>query len=782
MALARVETLEELRCATSRATPDEVQALYPGLPDHGHLLLPRPGHLPGPARRGPASAAEGSAARRARAGVGARVRHRRGGLFDRHLPAGSRGSVDGTSPVLPGLRHRPHRERPGEGARRDATRRASPRTSRRHACSGSSAEVDGGYQVIKAIRDMCVFARHDLTRDPAVQPHRPDQLPERAHLPRAAGAAAGHGHLPLRPQDLGLPAPGGVGDGERGRRISSRPWTRSTGSTLKRPTAAPTVFGLRRARETGREGRRPRPVAGRSPLRARSRPREADRILLARYAPAGVIVDEKDYIVEFRGQTDPYLEHAHGRASLNLFKMARKGLLLELRQAVQEARKKDAPVRKEGLSLRHRGQRPPAGPGGDPAQGIPGEGALAARALRGAPRDQEPERGRAAAAAAADGAEARENARLRQELAEATRYLQAVTRAARGGQRGAAGLERGDPLGQRGAAEHQRGAGDGEGGAAVEQRGAGDPQPGAAGPEPPARAAPSSTRTGSWRRCATRCSSWTPTCGWSRANRAFYDYFRVTPEETVGRLVYELGERAVGHSRAAADAGRAPPPRPARIEDVEVEHDFPRLGRRTLVRQRAQAPPRERPARASCWPSRTGPRPGTRRASARRCSPWSRTRGSGPSRPIGSRTSSWRPSPTSCAGRSTPWWDGSTSCATSGIDEATRERGTGGHRAERQGADAAHRGPAGLLEVGRGQAHPVAAADGPRAGGGRGDRGGPLRGRGQGDPARAGDGCRGGDRPRRSGPAAAGPLEPPVERGEVHAAGRARRGLDRAGG
>ncbi len=26
------------------------------------------------------------------------------------------------------------------------------------------AEVDGRYQVTKAIRDMCVFARHDLTR------------------------------------------------------------------------------------------------------------------------------------------------------------------------------------------------------------------------------------------------------------------------------------------------------------------------------------------------------------------------------------------------------------------------------------------------------------------------------------------------------------------------------------------------------------------------------------------------------------------------------------------
>ena len=68
-----------------------------------------------------------------------------------------------------------------------------------------------------------------------------------------------------------------------------------------------------------------------------------------------MIVDEKDDIVEFRGATEPYLEHAGGRASLNLFKMARKGLLLEIRRLIQDARKKDAPVRKEGVSLRHRG-------------------------------------------------------------------------------------------------------------------------------------------------------------------------------------------------------------------------------------------------------------------------------------------------------------------------------------------------------------------------------------------------------------------------------------------
>ena len=97
---------------------------------------------------------------------------------------------------------------------------------------------------------------------------------------------------------------------------------------VKRPNAAPVVFGFGAPRGEGREGLEAKPVAAKPGLREEL-PREADRILLARYAPAGVIVDERDNIVEFRGQTEPYLEHPHGRASLNLFRMARKGLLLD---------------------------------------------------------------------------------------------------------------------------------------------------------------------------------------------------------------------------------------------------------------------------------------------------------------------------------------------------------------------------------------------------------------------------------------------------------------------
>ena len=79
--------------------------------------------------------------------------------------------------------------------------------------------------------------------------------------------------------------------------------------------------------------------------------READRLLLARFSPAGVVIDENMEILQFRGRTSPFLEPAPGTASFNLLKMAREGLLAELRTAIHEARKNDSSSRREGISL-----------------------------------------------------------------------------------------------------------------------------------------------------------------------------------------------------------------------------------------------------------------------------------------------------------------------------------------------------------------------------------------------------------------------------------------------
>ena len=637
-------------------------------------------------------------------------------------------------------------------------------------------EVDGGYRVIKTIRDMCVFARHDVTRDPPFS--RMDLISCRNVLiylePRMQQRVMAVFHYALLTSGSLL-----LGTSETASAAEDlfAPVDKKHRIYLKRPAAAPALFGFGAPRAGGREGQEGRPVAAK-PGPREELPREADRILLARYAPAGVIVDEKDDIVEFRGETEPYLEHAQGRASLNLFKMARKGLLLEIRRVIQEARKKDAPVRKEGVSLRHRGHVRRLDLEVVPLRGSPEKGRSLLVLFEARPETRSPSGRRAERRPRVDGAEAKASASLRRELGEATRYLQAVTE-------------------QHEAANEELQASNEEVLSANEELQSINEELETAKEELQASNEELATlnqelqgRNLQLERALEYANGIVETVRnpllildaglrVERANRSFYDTFRVTPEETVGRLVYELGE------------GQWDMPALRQMLDELLRKAGPGRGRRGRARvpagrasdadrQRAQASSRERPREHPAGlrgPDR-GPEDGDRARGA------ARPGAAGAAAGRGGRSDQGRVhgDPLARAAGAAQRHGG----MGAGPGHRWPRRGhpgarEGGHRAERQRADAAHRGPAGLLERRRGQAHPVTAADGPRAGGGRRDRGGPFRGRGQGDPPRAVDGRRGGARPRRSGPAAASPLEPAVERGEVHAAGRAGRGLDRTG-
>ena len=69
----------------------------------------------------------------------------------------------------------------------------------------------------------------------------------------------------------------------------------------------------------------------------------ADQLLLQRYAPPAVLVNDKGDILYISGRTGKYLEPAAGKANWNIFAMAREGLRYELGSAFQKAlRQKDA--------------------------------------------------------------------------------------------------------------------------------------------------------------------------------------------------------------------------------------------------------------------------------------------------------------------------------------------------------------------------------------------------------------------------------------------------------
>jgi len=66
------------------------------------------------------------------------------------------------------------------------------------------------------------------------------------------------------------------------------------------------------------------------------------------------------------------------------------------------------------------------------------------------------------------------------------------------------------------------------------------------------------------------------------ANRSFYQTFKVTPEETLGQLIYELGNRQWDIPRLRDLLEHILPEHTA-IEGFEVTHDFPSIGRRAMI-------------------------------------------------------------------------------------------------------------------------------------------------------------------------------------------------------
>jgi two-component system CheB/CheR fusion protein len=83
--------------------------------------------------------------------------------------------------------------------------------------------------------------------------------------------------------------------------------------------------------------------------------READKLLLGRYSPPGVLINEAMNIIQFRGHTGRYLEPAAGTASLNLMKMVRTDLQMPLRKAINEAMHRGTQARAKEVRVRING-------------------------------------------------------------------------------------------------------------------------------------------------------------------------------------------------------------------------------------------------------------------------------------------------------------------------------------------------------------------------------------------------------------------------------------------
>ena len=82
---------------------------------------------------------------------------------------------------------------------------------------------------------------------------------------------------------------------------------------------------------------------------------KADEIMLKKYTPAGVVVNEAMDIVQYRGKTGPYLEQSSGKPSHNLIALAAQGLAFELRNVLHKAKQEHKEIKKENIPVKING-------------------------------------------------------------------------------------------------------------------------------------------------------------------------------------------------------------------------------------------------------------------------------------------------------------------------------------------------------------------------------------------------------------------------------------------
>jgi two-component system CheB/CheR fusion protein len=212
-------------------------------------------------------------------------------------------------------------------------------------------KTDEHYRVNKLVRDLCVFAPHNLLSDPPFS--RMDLISCRNlliylndDLQKKVFATF---HYALRTDGYLF-----LGKSES---VGSSPTYFSqiekTSKVFSRKNNAQTKIPLDMAFKSNTTAPQFKTITSKTTelVTVNDLDKLVDNLLLSTYVPPSVVIDQDLEIIQFRGNTAPFLQHPSGKASLNLTKMAHPSLVFELRNVVHKARKSGEPARKTGLEI-----------------------------------------------------------------------------------------------------------------------------------------------------------------------------------------------------------------------------------------------------------------------------------------------------------------------------------------------------------------------------------------------------------------------------------------------
>ena len=199
-------------------------------------------------------------------------------------------------------------------------------------------KTDGTYQVSKRVRDLCIFARQNLCNDPPfshmdIVSCRNVMIYFNATLQRQIMSTF---HYALDPGGYMLL---GMSEGLRDYRDAFAPVDRKHKLYTKLGGRLSLNFPVSRDYRSSRAN-----PAGRTALIDAGEfwpeadlQRAADRIVLARFGPPALVIDEQMNVVQSRGQTSPLIQLSPGTVSWNLARVLRADILSSVQQVVQRA-------------------------------------------------------------------------------------------------------------------------------------------------------------------------------------------------------------------------------------------------------------------------------------------------------------------------------------------------------------------------------------------------------------------------------------------------------------
>jgi two-component system, chemotaxis family, CheB/CheR fusion protein len=212
-------------------------------------------------------------------------------------------------------------------------------------------KLDGHYQINKSIRDCCIFAKQDVTRDPPFSRVDLiscrntliylDQALQRTVMPVFHYSLIEDGFLFLGPAETVGAASDLFDAVDQRHRIFVR-------------KSVPVRFTFSRTL--------PRSLFAVTPGSDFSVPanldwqKQADFLIQNRYAPDGVIINQDLSLVQTRGRTSYYLQSAALGTTQNLLLLAHESLQFPIREAALTAIAKNIPVQRRGLHLQYQGE------------------------------------------------------------------------------------------------------------------------------------------------------------------------------------------------------------------------------------------------------------------------------------------------------------------------------------------------------------------------------------------------------------------------------------------